>query len=681
VKTHLGHYEIVEELGRGGMGVVYKGFEPALSRYVAIKELSPSLAHDANLVERFLREARSMAVLNDPHIIQIYFIGTDQATGQPFFAMEFVDGDSLSGLLKRDGRLSVENALKVLHQTAQGLATAHDKGVIHRDIKPGNLMVTERGNVKIADFGIALATQDFSKKLTSTGEFVGTPGYLSPEVCTGKTVDRRSDIFSLGIVLYEMLTGASPFTDESPLGLMLEVVKAEIPDIRAINAEVDVETAAILTRMLAKDPADRFQSCHDLAAALQQHPLVAKGGTIRLAIAKPAPTDATVIGAPTPGPLRAATPPPVVGRTPAPAAAADAATLASSPGTPQLAAAAEPAPRAAVQNSPKRPNAALPIAIAAVLLLAIGAAIAFGGADFISGFKKGYSDAGKRAAVATVDVADRQATAALPIAPVEPVATGATDAAPMADVAAVTMIATVDSGTSPAAGDPALPDAGSVAAAASGGAVASAAALAVEPVAVAAAVELPAAAASATIAEGPGDAAADSRDRPLAKALRASRETVASTAPARQPDAAPPTPRVAVVALGDPALTAPVRQLLEQRLARSGFDLVESSLFVSDRDDLARALAALRREATVAIVVSTESLGTRQLQFYGRSETQYSARLSVRAYLVGERRPLGPGFAEQVEFTGLNAKDQAEAAIDGKLERVLGELSPYRRRG
>lgn len=163
MKEQLGHYEIVEELGRGGMGVVYKGYESALGRFVAIKELSPSLAHDPMLVERFLREARSMASLNDPHIIQVYFIGTDEDSGQPFFAMEYVEGDSLSGLLKREGKLSLENALKVMHQTALGLATAHDKGVVHRDIKPGNLMLTPRGNVKIADFGIALATQDFAR--------------------------------------------------------------------------------------------------------------------------------------------------------------------------------------------------------------------------------------------------------------------------------------------------------------------------------------------------------------------------------------------------------------------------------------------------------------------------------------------------------------------------------------
>ena len=297
MRTHLGHYEIVAELGRGGMGVVYKGYEAALNRYVAIKVLADSLAHDEAIRERFLREARSMAALNDPHIIQIYFIGEDE--GQTYFVMEFVEGESLGSMLKRDHRLTVEQAAKIIQQTALGLATAHDRGVVHRDVKPGNLMISSRGSVKIADFGIALSNQDLSKKLTTTGEFVGTPGYLSPEVCLGRPVDQRSDIFSLGIVLFEMLTGRMPFTDESPLGLMLEVVKAEIPDVRQINAEADPQIAQILSRMIAKEPADRYPSCHELVADLNTHPLVAKGGPITVQT-KLSPAAATLIGQKTP---------------------------------------------------------------------------------------------------------------------------------------------------------------------------------------------------------------------------------------------------------------------------------------------------------------------------------------------------------------------------------------------
>src|SRR5450432_3969613 len=338
MKQQLGHYDIVAELGRGGMGVVYKGYETSLNRYVAIKVLAESLAHDESVKERFLREARSMAALNDPHIIQIYFIGDD--AGQTYFVMEFVDGESLGSLLKREVKLKPEQAAKIIYQTAQGLTTAHDRGVIHRDIKPGNLMISARGSVKIADFGIALKTQDFSKKLTSTGEFVGTPGYLSPEVCLGKPVDQRSDIFSLGIVLFECLAGRMPFTDESPLGLMLEVVKAEIPDVCTLNAEVDPELSRILGRMIAKEPNERYQSCQELVDDLAKHPLVAKGGPITVQT-KMSPAAATMIGAPT---------------TPSQA-------------QPVLYA-HEPVLQR--QATSKQKSAALPLAIAAILLLGVG---------------------------------------------------------------------------------------------------------------------------------------------------------------------------------------------------------------------------------------------------------------------------------------------------------------------
>ncbi|HZP65011.1 MAG TPA: protein kinase [Rudaea sp.] len=420
MKQQLGHYEIVAELGRGGMGVVYKGYETSLNRYVAIKVLADSLAHDASVKERFLREARSMAALNDPHIIQIFFIGDD--AGQTYFVMEFVDGESLGSLLKREGKLKPEQAAKIVYQTALGLATAHDKGVIHRDIKPGNLMITSRGSVKIADFGIALKTQDISKKLTSTGEFVGTPGYLSPEVCLGKPVDQRSDIFSLGIVLFECLAGRMPFTDESPLGLMLEVVKAEIPDVRQLNTEVDPEIARILSKMIAKDPADRYQSCQELADDLAKHPLVAKGGPITLQT-KMSPAAATMIGQKTPvsgqRPLPSTTP------TPQPLPIQAQPTPAPQPFAP-VAAAHEPVLQR--QPAPPQRSAALPLAIAALLLLGIaGAGYAF--RDQIP-FLKSLTTQQQQTANTTAPAATQPPAVPAPPATTAPAATTASNAAP-----------------------------------------------------------------------------------------------------------------------------------------------------------------------------------------------------------------------------------------------------------
>jgi len=269
MKRQIAHYQLVSELGRGGMGVVYKAYEPALERYVAIKELSSSLSHDPDLVQRFIREARAMAALNDPHIIQIHFIGQDDE--QPYFAMEFVDGESLSSLLEREGPLKTADALKICQQAARGLACAHAQGVIHRDIKPSNLMLNKRDQLKIADFGIAFTQKDFSKKLTATGDVVGTPGYLSPEVCLGNPVDARSDLFALGIVLYEMLSGQIPFNDPSPLKLMLSVVESEVPDIRKLNQSIGMETVGILNRLLAKNPEDRYQSADQLLSAITKH--------------------------------------------------------------------------------------------------------------------------------------------------------------------------------------------------------------------------------------------------------------------------------------------------------------------------------------------------------------------------------------------------------------------------
>jgi serine/threonine-protein kinase len=265
MKKKFGHYEVVSELGRGGMGVVYKAFEPTLNRYVAIKALGEHLLNDEDLIERFTREAKSMAAINHPNVIQVYYIGKEDK--QPFFAMEFLEGISLDELLTGQRILQVSDAKNILRQACAGLNEAHKHDLVHRDIKPANLMICTDGSVKVVDFGIA-QTREYGDKLTNTGEFVGTPGYLSPEVCTGQEVDKRSDIFALGIVFYEMLAGKVPFENDSPLGLMLEVVQSEIPDIRGINKKVDKKTHYILEKMIAKNPQERFQDCAEIIQQL-----------------------------------------------------------------------------------------------------------------------------------------------------------------------------------------------------------------------------------------------------------------------------------------------------------------------------------------------------------------------------------------------------------------------------
>lgn len=257
INKKFGHYRVISELGRGGMGVVYKAWEPDLERFVAIKVLADNLLHDDSLKQRFIREAKAMATINHPNVIQIHFIG--EQSGQPFFAMEFIEGQSLGEILKKGTILTLVHAKNIIYQACEGLLSAHNKGLIHRDIKPDNIMITNRGLVKVVDFGIA-RNHKASDKLTNTGELIGTPGYLSPEVCVGQEIDIRADIFSLGVVFYEMLSGKAPFENDSPLGLMLEVVQSEIIDIRKINKKVDKKTARIINKMVEKSPDDRYQT-------------------------------------------------------------------------------------------------------------------------------------------------------------------------------------------------------------------------------------------------------------------------------------------------------------------------------------------------------------------------------------------------------------------------------------
>ena len=687
MKTQLGHYDIVSELGRGGMGVVYKGYETSLNRYVAIKVLADSLAHDASVKERFLREARSMASLNDPHIIQIYFIGDDE--GQTFFVMEFVDGESLGSVLKREVKLKPEQAAKIIYQTALGLSTAHDRGVIHRDIKPGNLMLTGRGSVKIADFGIALTTQDFSKKLTSTGEFVGTPGYLSPEVCLGKPVDQRSDIFSLGIVLFECLAGRMPFTDESPLGLMLEVVKAEIPDVCTLNSEVDAELSRVLTRMIAKDPAERYQSCHELVADLGQHPLVARGGPITLQT-KMTTAAATMIGQKTPVsgqqslPSTTPTPRPMPAMgspTPRPASAATTAARA----TPDLGA---PVHQSVLERGQvAKTRSPLPLAIAAIaFLLLVSAAWAF--RDRIPAQLAQWFPS--QVAAPTPAPAPATTVAATPPPPAAPPAPPAPTPPPPPDPgAAATAANTANASLNDVLGSGASANG---AAATTGAAASGAAANAGAQAATANTNTVMATTPAHDSAPAPRASQVDPlRDLPAAQAAQAAptkqRVAVATPPP---PVSAPPRPHVptiAVIAGGDEAVAEPAQRSIEHALSRNGFHLVDEAamprvehLLQGPRANVAEILNVIahRGDVDVVVVVHARSVGSQQVTFYGQSDNLMTAQLNITAYAVQGRRKLGAGWSDNVNFTAMSAKDKAEEAVEPLISEIEERLAEFR---
>ena len=264
----IGHYRIVAELGRGGMGIVYKAHEESLNRFVAIKVLGEHLNEDPGHVERFLREARSAASLNHPNIVQIYAVSEED--GRHYFAMEYVSGSSLQQILRSSGSLDSIQVAKIALQTGSGLSAAHEQGIIHRDIKPANLLIDERGLVKIADFGLALAASGVSR-LTATGMFMGTPGYLSPEQCLDQEPDHRTDIYSLGVTLYEALSGKVPFAADSPLALLRQIVEAEPPDLGELKPDVDSKLRTLVSRMMAKDRELRLASCAELIHELEEY--------------------------------------------------------------------------------------------------------------------------------------------------------------------------------------------------------------------------------------------------------------------------------------------------------------------------------------------------------------------------------------------------------------------------
>jgi serine/threonine-protein kinase len=267
-QTYGGRYAVIERVGAGGMAEVYRARDELLGREVAVKVLSERFARDRSFVERFRREAQSAAALSHPNIVSLYDYGSDNATY--FIVMEFIDGKPLSEIIS-EGPLLPERAAEIASDVAKALRRAHDAGLVHRDIKPSNIMITGSGQTKVTDFGIARAlARDGEQTVTQTGMVMGTAAYLSPEQAQGNPVDQRSDIYSLGCVLHEMLTGDAPFTGDTPLAIAYKHVRENPVPPSALNADVPRDLDALVLKAMAKNPDNRYQSAAELAGDLDR---------------------------------------------------------------------------------------------------------------------------------------------------------------------------------------------------------------------------------------------------------------------------------------------------------------------------------------------------------------------------------------------------------------------------
>ncbi len=262
---NLGGYRILRKLGQGGMAVVYKAHEESLSRVVALKVIAQHLSNDAQFIERFKREAQAAAQLSHPSIVQIYAIGEDD--GVHYFSMEYIKGLSLAEIIEQEGFLTAGRALPIIEQAAEALAVAHEAGIVHRDIKPANIMLDSAGRVKVADFGIAqMATQS---RMTQSGMLVGTPEYISPEQCRNEQLDGRSDIYALGVTLYQLLSGRTPFDADTPAALVFQIIDGPIPSVGSLNPTIPPDVQDLVAKMMHTDRKQRFQSAEDLIHALK----------------------------------------------------------------------------------------------------------------------------------------------------------------------------------------------------------------------------------------------------------------------------------------------------------------------------------------------------------------------------------------------------------------------------
>jgi eukaryotic-like serine/threonine-protein kinase len=270
-----GRYRLDAQIGRGGMSTVYRAFDIVLERPVAIKLMHREIASDSDQLERFRREARSVAQLNHPHIVTVIDAGEEPsddgqlpAVGTPYIVLEYVEGETLKDLIRRDGPLEIPQAIAYAIEIVRALGAAHERQIVHRDVKPQNILIGLEGGAKITDFGIARTLTE--EGLTLAGRVLGTTDYVSPEQALGQQVTGQSDLYSLGIVLYEMFTGEVPFHGDSPVAVAMKHVREQVPDVQLRRPELSAATASVVDRAVAKDLELRYRDAEDMAHDLEE---------------------------------------------------------------------------------------------------------------------------------------------------------------------------------------------------------------------------------------------------------------------------------------------------------------------------------------------------------------------------------------------------------------------------
>ena len=286
----ISHYKILERIGHGGMGVVYKAEDTRLKRAVALKFLAPSALDDDEVRTRFMREAQAAAALDHPNICATY--GIDEFAGRAFIVMAYIRGEDLDKRIARKP-IRVQDALDIALGVAHGLQEAHEKGVVHRDIKPSNIKISLNGLPKVMDFGLAKLAD--SSGITKTGIAIGTAAYMSPEQTLGQPVDHRSDIWSLGVVTYQMLTGRLPFAGEYEQVIRYGILNEDPASLKEACPEASPELEQIVLKAIAKDPKDRYQSVAELAAALRLERKKFESGVSRVLKGLPSPEDTVTL--------------------------------------------------------------------------------------------------------------------------------------------------------------------------------------------------------------------------------------------------------------------------------------------------------------------------------------------------------------------------------------------------